>query len=434
MNFFYLKTFLLFFAFFCLFGLGVKAEILNENCEKIKLSSGLFQLSCSTQARFIQDREGNWKDFNKAVFFNFVETEKKWVAEFEEERIEIIPFIFYQNRKYNLSEVPAPVLNSLKFSHSILTNQSFFKFSFSLAQISGLSKIGFTLISSQPFTEVDSENWFFLSKKIGVSFSDLLENFSLNYKKISEREIEVIINELPSIAPVLNFDPTIQQKQNSWDMQATRRTRCFEEGCTNIYFCPSSSINPWRVGTSGTATDFYYYRAYYEWSNLDLPSNAIIQDVNVELEVLLKTGSPEGRIFSVSEKPSTKNCTDGSLFDLIDGEFEYVHFLSWRAPVYWEKRDLSEQAVQDLQAHLGWFGFGVASNIFIDGSSNYVGLGNTIKHHGAKLNVVYSLRKTEDNFLILKQVEKNTYFLKKNIFWLVLAFLFCFLVLIIILR
>ena len=185
--------------------------------------------------------------------------------------------------------------------------------------------------------------------------------------------------------------------KNNWDGEVQQRTICWggeEPGCgTPTYAWNSSSINPFRIGAYLLPEEKLRWRTFFQWTNLELPANAIITGITLQVEVENVLNNPNGSVRKCASKPSTLSAS--AAYALINSSNQYASIAVWGTPVYWQEFTLGGTAVADLQSHLDWFAVGIKDTLESEGTEIKAGLGNVTKFSGANLIVTYYIQATK---------------------------------------
>jgi hypothetical protein len=365
----------------------VSGEIVSSSCEREQIGSNKFQLSCFNQSQWIQDEAGNWQDFNRYVEVNF--RNREIFIEWEDKVIELNPFVVYNGNKWYTQQIPDHIWTQVNWQKVLSSKRGFFKFAIRLKRIDGLTAVGFDVNSNAPIVEVNRRQLWAKFGKVGINFRDLLADFNVSASRDGDKFV-VLIYGLPN-ADELDLDPVIVP-DNDYDNEVQKFVRCILGfGCLPAtYSCSPSAINPWRVGydRDPAAGNRIFWRSFWQWDTLSIPTNATITDVDVSYERIAITGSPDSFIMATASKPEDVE-TCATRWVLIDSSTIYESVGVWGYG--WNDFDLGEDAVSDLQGHLTWFATGLKHDSLIVGSEDWVGLGNVNKYSGAILTVVYSL-------------------------------------------
>jgi len=367
----------------------VSGEIVSSACEREQIGVNTFRLNCSNQSNWMRDVNGVWSDFNAVVDFYFDDSERVFVAEWFDGNIVINPYGVYKGDKYFLKDIPLSIWSDLNFEDYSVSSTNKYKWGFKLNKLKFLTEIGYEVSSSNDLSEFDVNSLWFKFDEVGISFWDLITNdFNMAYS-IDANIITVRTIDLPDLSRI-DFEPIISP-ENDYDNQTQRYVNCIPGfGCLPpVFSCSFSAVNPWFVGYDRRySSDRYWWRSFWEWNTLSIPSNATILDVDVSFERIALIGSPDSLIMATATKPSDASSCENR-YKLIDSSTQYESVGSWG--VGWNDFDLGEDAVSDLQGHLDWFAAGLKPDNIILGQQNYVGLGNMTKNNGAILTVEYSV-------------------------------------------
>lgn len=406
-----MKKFLLLFLLFVLLELKVSAEIVSNNCQKQQIGENRFELHCFNQSQWIKDVHSVWRDFNEVVSVDF--RDRKIFVEWRDGNfIELNPFVFYRGKKIYTADIPDSLWTKINWRKVLSSRRGFFKFGVKLNKLNKISGVGFDIVSNAPLTEFDKNLLWVKFGDVGISFRDLLAFFDLRFWR-DGNVFSVLVSVVPDASDV-SLDPIVAS-QDGFDNEVTRRARFTGFGWVISFSCSPIADNPWKVGYDLTnSSDKYRWRSFFEWSDLFLPSNAVVKNVKTKFEVISKTGSPDSYIMQNSSKPSlASSCS--ARWNLINSSEIYKTVNYWVTG--WNEFDLGNEAVSDLQSHLDWFAVGLKHVSEVAGQASYVGLGNNVKFSGAELIVEYSVP-SEDEFELLNVV------VRKRFNWFVFLFFF----------
>jgi hypothetical protein len=382
----------------------VNAEIVSPYCERKQIGENRFVQTCSNISKWMKDERGEWQDFNKVVSFGFDDSDREFVTNWKGKSITIEPFAFHNGRKTYFRELSPPIWTQLNVRDYSIPYQHKYKFGFELNRISNLSQVGYEVTSTEKLTEIDENRLWFKFGEVGVGFWDLIDNGFKTKYRVEKNKVIVFVYTLP-VLDRIDFEPEITQ-EDDYDNEVQKRRRFTEFGYATDWTCNPSALNPWRVGFNFIHNNNRkQWRSFWEWNTLSIPSNATIEDVDAEYEVIAITNGPDSHIMECTSKPSQAGSCRAR-FELIDTSTTYVTINSWM-PIEWKSFDLGDDAVDELQSHLDWFATGLKFKTEIGGQHHEVGLGNKAKHDGANLIVTYSVPAVEDEEVYIESWLEN---------------------------
>jgi len=353
-------------VFFALFFSLVSAKIVSSNTEVFDLGNNHYRTEVSVINKWIKDENSVWDDFNRVVDISA----RNWriYIEWNENFIELNPFIVYNDVKWHLEDIPEEYREQINWRNVFNKARYNFKWLFKARKLAQFDWVGFDVNSNVRFQLIDDcQGARVQAGEISFNYQDLLDaNFTLRKRVLDNNIIEVRIGNLGNNGEEFEGDPFINLTE-TWHCEA-QKTATSSPFPSIGYDCRSGKLLPKRIGYYETPPDDdpkITWRMFYRWDITSIPLDANVIDSNFMIKIQngFTSGVEEAEIRYVGR---AYNCTwnaCGALFRSINDSTEYYEGSGWNGSSVWKTVQLSEDADVNINSHIqdqnGWFSLGL---------------------------------------------------------------------------